>query len=100
MVTDAVDPSRADPAATDGAYVTLSQTPEPDMDDSGEIFISLVRQAKGRLAEDWLGENAPRREELVGELAAVAKGLSTAPRRRPAGTRPAALQPAKPKRKS
>lgn len=43
-----------DPAATDGAYVTLSQTPEPDMDDSGEIFISLVRQAEGRLAEDWL----------------------------------------------
>ena len=43
-----------DPAATDGAYVTLSQTPQPDMDDNGEIFISLVRQAKGRLAEDWL----------------------------------------------
>lgn len=56
-------------------------------------------QLFARLAEDWLGESAPRREELVGELAAVAKGLSAAPRRRPAGTRPAAPRPATPQRK-
>ncbi len=56
-------------------------------------------QLFARLAEDWLGENAPRREELAGELADVAQGLTTAPRRGSAGTRPAAARPAAPKRK-
>lgn len=53
-----------------------------------------------RLAEDWLGELAPRRAQLVGALAEVSDGLASPPRRRPAGARRAPRAKVPPKRKS
>ena len=81
-----------------------AQAPAPSRRRERAGLIAVARmlgarrsQLFARLAEDWLGENAPRREELAGELVKVADALASAPRRRPAGTRQASRPSRSPK---
>ena len=83
-----------------------AQAPPPSRrrERAGLIAVAKMLGARrsqlfSRLAEDWLGESAPRREELVGELAEVAGALTSAPRRRPAESRPAKRAPASRRRR-